>query len=384
MKQTSIIEISKSAIINNIGFIKETLGENVRVSSVVKANAYGHGVENFVPIAESCGIDHFSVFSAMEAFRVKQVLKQPTTDVMIMGHIGADEIEWVIQNGVEFFVFNFCRLQLAVKVAEELGIKAKIHIEIETGLNRTGFEREELKQVISLLKTYSANLTIKGLCTHYAGAESIANHVRVQRQISKFNKTYKWFVKNGITPEIRHTACSAAAFTYENTRMDMVRIGIMQYGFWSTDETRIHYFHKHKGQLDRLERVMSWKSTVMSVKTVKTGEFISYGTTFLAQEDKKIAIVPVGYSHGFSRTLSNQGRVLVRGRRCAVIGLINMNMLIVDVTGIDSVKYGDEVVMIGRQGKLSISVHSFSQLSDQLNYELLTRLPSDTKRKIVK
>ncbi|MCK5169166.1 MAG: hypothetical protein KAQ75_04730, partial [Bacteroidales bacterium] len=125
-----------------------------------------------------------------------------------------------------------------------------------------------------------------------------------------------------------------------------------------------------------------WKSSIMSLKKVKTGEFISYGTSYLAQKDMKIALIPIGYSHGYARKLSNQGRVIINGQRVGVIGMVNMNMLIVDVTTLENVTLGDEVVLIGKQGDISINVSSFTELSNQLNYELLTRLPSEIKRVI--
>jgi alanine racemase len=141
--------------------------------------------------------------------------------------------------------------------------------------------------------------------------------------------------------------------------------------------------HGKEQRYDPLDRVISWKSRIMSIKNVKEGEFISYGTTYLAQEEKKIAIIPVGYSHGFSRMLSNQGRVLIRGQRVGVIGMVNMNMLIADITYIPDAEIGDEVVIIGKQENLEITVASFSEISNQVNYELLVRLPERTRREVV-
>lgn len=224
---------------------------------------------------------------------------------------------------------------------------------------------------------------VKGLCTHYAGAESIANHVRVQKQLRKFNQIYKWLINHGIVPEIRHTACSAAAVTYPRTRMDMVRIGILQYGYWPTKETFIQYISKQMDKTDPLKRVISWKSNIMAVKKIKTGEFVSYGTAYLANEDKTIAVVPVGYSHGYSRSLSNQGRVLIGGQRAPVIGVVNMNMLITDITNIPGIKLGDEVILIGEQGDTSITLASFADFNNQMNYELLARLPINIPRKVI-
>ncbi|MEE4196349.1 MAG: alanine racemase [Bacteroidales bacterium] len=382
MAGTSVIELDRTALIHNLNFLQRFLGDEVKISSVIKSNAYGHGIEQFVPVAEAAGISHFSVFSADEAQAACRV-KKPETDVMIMGWMSDDEIEWAIDQELEFFVFELIKLEKAAEKAKKLGKVAKIHIEVETGLNRTGFTQKQLVQVVRFIKKNSDYFYIKGLCTHYAGAESIANHVRIQKQIRKYNQVYKWLSNRDIVPEIRHTACSAAAITYPRTRMDMVRIGILQYGFWPTRETFIQYINKRMDKTDPLTRVLSWKSQIMSIKTVKTGEFVSYGTAYLAQEEKVIAIVPVGYAHGYSRSLSNQGRVIIDGQSAPVIGVVNMNMLIADVTHIPGVKRGDEVILIGADNGLEITLASFADFNNQLNYELLARLPMTIPRKVI-
>lgn len=382
IKYPAVIELSKSALENNIKFIRKSFGSSVRFSSVVKANAYGHGIETFVPLAESFGIDHFSVFSAHEAERIKKICCAGS-DIMIMGWIDPGDLEWVIRNGIEFYVFDAHRLTDAARIAAELGIKAKIHVELETGLNRTGFSEQELKDLAPLIRQNIHHFEIKGLCTHYAGAESIANYYRIQRQIKKFEQLRVLLLREGIEAETRHTACSAAALAYPRTRMDMVRVGIMQYGFWPTRETFIQYIGRRKKKSDPLKRVLSWKSAVMNLKDIPAGEFISYGTAYLAQDDTRIAVIPVGYSSGFSRSLSNQGRVLINGNRVPVIGLVNMNMLLADVTQLADVKPGDEVTLIGRQEDAEITVASFGDFNKQLNYELLARLPKSIPRVIV-
>ena len=382
MLHTSQIQLSKSALDHNLEFIRGIIGNVTRLSSVVKGNAYGHGIEQFVPMARECGVNHFSVFSADEAQRVRIILNDDTP-IMIMGMLDKDQMEWAIQNNISFFVFEKKRLEEAVNIARQLNTSAKIHIEVETGMNRTGFSTRELPQILKDLKTKSQNLILKGVCTHYAGAESIANYHRIKRQESVFKRAYQRIAKLGFAPELRHTACSAASIRYPKTQMDMVRIGILQYGFFPSKEILIHYLTKNKEHSYPLRRVITWKSKVMSVKIVKAGEFIGYGTSYLANTEMKIAIVPVGYSHGFSRSLSNQGRVLIHGQRVSVVGAVNMNMASVDVTNIEGVQKGDEVVIIGKQGDLEISVASFSEISDQVNYELLTRLPSNIPREII-
>lgn len=382
MFATSEIHLDQSALLNNLKVIRKIIGSEVKFSSVIKGNAYGHGIFEFLPMAEDCGVDHFSVFSADEALEVTNI-SMHKSDVMIMGYINNDELEWAVLNDVEFFVFEMDRLEHAIKIARKFGKPARIHIEFETGLNRTGFNKHQLTRAVEFLKANEGHFELVGTCTHYAGAESIANYMRVKKQIKKYNKMDNWLRTEGLSGKTRHTACSAAAISYPKSRMDMVRIGILQYGLWPSKETFIDCIKTAGKREDPLKRVMTWKSQVMDVKEVDTGEFIGYGTTFMATENMKIATVPVGYSHGYSRSLSNQGRVLIRGKRLAVIGIVNMNLLIVDISECREAEKGDEVVLIGNQGEISITVASFGELSDQLNYELLTRLPRNIPRTVI-
>jgi alanine racemase len=379
LETTSWLELSQSALERNILFLKDLFGSNVQLSSVVKGNAYGHGIEQFIPMAEQAGIDHFSVFSGDEAVRVYKASRKQSK-IMIMGWLSPEDMAWAIKKDISFWVFDTDKLDNAIALAQKTGKKAKVHLELETGMNRTGLSEQGLEYVIDKIKQHEELIELEGVCTHYAGAESVANFVRVNRQISKFNKLYKMITGKGLKPALRHTACSAAALNYPRTRMDMVRIGIMQYGFWPSIETFIQYFNGKENRSDPLDRIIAWKSRVMSTKKVNEGEFISYGTTYLAVEEKEIAVIPVGYSHGYSRMLSNQGRLLIGGYRVGVIGMVNMNMLIADITSVPDVKVGDEVVIIGKQSELEISVASFSEISNQVNYELLVRLPATTRR----
>lgn len=382
MWYTSEILISESRIRNNIEFINKLAGKDTLFSSVVKGNAYGHGIESFVPIAQRCGVTHFSVFSVDEAYRVFKVC-QPGTTVMIMGMVDDEALNWVIEHGVEFYVFEFDRLQKAAELAGQMKKKAKIHIEVETGMNRTGFPMDQMEEVFDYLKEHTDTLEFVGLCTHYAGAESYANYYRVKGQIQNFKKIVKLGKKQNVTPGIYHSACSAALLNFPETKMDLVRSGILQYGYWPSKETLIRILDKLEDKRDPLLRAVKWKSEIMSLKKVKAGDYVGYGTTFLAETDMTIATVPVGYAYGYTRALSNQGRVLVKGRRMSVIGIVNMNMITVDVTNIEGIEKGDEVVLIGGQGDLEISVDSFGELSSQLNYELLTRLPREIPRYVV-
>jgi alanine racemase len=383
MRHTSYIEISKSAYQKNIEFLRADLGPKTEVSVVVKGNGYGHGIENIVQLAEENGIRHFSTFSSDEASRVYHASKYKS-EIMIMGMLDNEDLEEIIKKEISFYVFDFDRLDAAIEVAKTLNIKAKIHVDLETGFHRTGFEWEEKETLSEIIEENQNHLSLMGLCTHYAGAESISNHERVQKQIKLFKEFENWFESKGIKFEKHHTACSAAALLYPETKMDLVRIGIASYGFWPTQETYMYRFQSLPAtNKNPLKRLISWKSCVMNIKPVKMGQFIGYGSSYMAPRDMKIALVPIGYGHGYSRILSNQGKVLISGKFAFVVGTVTMNSISVDVTDLEKVEKGDEVVIIGIQGEQEITVASFGESSQQVNYELLTRLPLDIPRRIV-
>lgn len=383
MLHPSYIELSRTAFHKNVNFLKEFVGDDVLFSSVIKGNAYGHGIEQFIPMAEACGIEHFSVFSADEASRALLSCSEES-HIMIMGMIANDELPWALENDISFYIFEKDRLEAAAEAANSLGKPARIHLQLETGMNRTGLSDEQLDECIKFIKDNRKLFSIEGICTHYAGAESISNYYRIQQQIKNYHRMLSHIEREGITPKRRHTACSAAALTYPETIMDMVRIGIAQYGFWPSRETYMHVLKngniKYK---DPLVRIMSWKSFVMSTKEVEAGDFIGYGNVYLASKNEKIATVPIGYSHGFGRNLTNMGRVLINGYRVPVAGLVNMNLLTINVTDVPDVKKGDEVVIIGKQNGEEITVASFSEMSNYLNYEVLTRIPSELPRYVI-
>ncbi len=380
----SYIELSKAALKNNLDFLRRKAGKGVTISSVIKGNAYGHGIDTFLPMAEECGISHFSVFSADEAVKALQASQNPDTHVMIMGMIADEAVEWAIGRDISFYVFEFGRMEKAIEAAKKTKKRAKLHILVETGMHRTGFERKELDRVIAYLKENREYLKVEGICTHFAGAESVANYVRIQNQKQRFAEAVKRF-KSEIGPIPRiHAASSAALLAYPDTIYNMVRIGIAQYGFWPSREVYMLLKRKDRREgRDPLVRLMCWKSSVMSLKEVEEGEFIGYGNFHLTNRRERIATVPVGYKHGYPRNLTNTGFVLIRGERAKVSGLVNMNMITVDVTDIPNVQKGDEVVIIGKQGSQEISLASFGELANNLNYEVLTRLPVDLPRMIV-
>ncbi len=380
MLHTSYIELSKGALNNNIEYMKSKMPPGTKYSMVIKGDAYGHGIESILPMLEEAGVDYFSVFNVDEAMRAHKI-KQDRCHIMIMGFIDDEYLEWAIENDISFFVFNMERLRAVEKVAKTTSKPARVHIELETGMHRTGFLPHQLTAVAERLIKNDKTIVMEGICTHLAGAEHNGNFDRVNEQIQQFKKYCKWFHDFGLKPRYRHVACSAGLLNFPEAAFDMVRIGISNYGFWPSEETRMLHLRKNGIKAkDPLKRVLSWKSEIMSVNHVPEGEYVSYGKSYITNRDSLIATIPVGYSYGFSRTLSNLGHVLVNEKRVPVIGSVNMNMMVIDVTDIPNVKINDEVVLIGNQGKMCITVSSFSDMNNSMNYELLTRLPNNIPR----
>lgn len=378
-----MIEVSRSALKGNIRFIRSTI-ENRRIISVVKSNAYGHGLACFVPLARELGISMFGVYAADEA---SILLKAgvPGDEIIVMGFIHSDDIPWANSSNVSFYVSDIERLKESICWGTPES-PSNIHLELETGMNRTGIPTAALETAVELLDTNHGSVRVRGTCTHLAGAENTANHMRIHKQLDAFRDGVAFLRGRGIDTGILHTASSAAALVIPEARFDAVRVGIAQYGFWPSMETRmLHILSSNQspeGFKDPLKRVISWKSTIMGITAVKPGEFVGYGSFFLTSRRQRMAAVPVGYSQGFSRSLSNLGYVLVRGRRAKVSGIVNMNGMTVDVTDCPGVTRGDEVVIIGKQGRREITVRSFGDLAGHLNYEVLAQLPGSIPRTV--
>ena len=384
VRHSSRIELSQSALKKNVNFLKKKLGSHPRYSAVVKANAYGHGIPQMVKMLEKCGVNHFSVPSAYEAEEVLDHCSD-SSEIMIMGILYDQDIDWAIQNDIEFYVFNYDRLPLVLEKAKKLKKKAKIHLEVETGANRTGMTEPFFSKSLTFLKRHQEYFIFQGMCTHLGGAESRSNQFRIDQQISRYKKYLAELKTRKFMPKYRHIACSAAVLGMPETHYDLVRIGVATYGFWPSPD--IYYQHIQeigKGKDAPMNRIISWKTDVMDIKNVPQGEFIGYGTAFQALHDMRVAVIPVGYSNGYPRGQSNNAHVLIGGRKAPVTGLINMNLFMVDITDIPGVEIGDEVVLLGKQKNNTINVNSFTNYTQLINNEMLSRLPTAIPRQIVK
>lgn len=384
VRHSSQLELSQSALKKNVNFLRKKLGTHPRLSSVVKANAYGHGISEMVPMLEKCGVDHFSVASTFEAEEVHEACSEGST-IMIMGILYDEDVDWVIRHGIEFYVFNYDRLPLICEKARRLGRKARVHIEVETGANRTGMTEPFFVKTVDLLKENQDCLSFQGVCTHLGGAESFQNKFRIDAQMERYYSYLEVLEEKAFQPRYRHVACSAAVLAYPETHFDLVRVGVSTYGFWPSREIYYHHLRQVDKRKDApMSRILTWKTDIMDIKQVPEGEYIGYGTAFQAFRDMRVAVLPLGYSNGYPRDMSNRGHVLIHGRRAPIVGLINMNLFMVDVSHIPQATVGDTVVLLGKQKNNTIRVSSFTEPAHLLNNEMLSRLPTAIPRVVVK
>lgn len=372
----SWIEVDGDALHDNITALRREL-HPARMAMVVKADAYGHGVSATVPIAEAAGVDEFAVFSVHEASHVLDAAR--TRHIQIMGHVG-NRWDWVAEQGIEPWIGDVALWPEAQAAAANADVPLRIHLEVETGMHRTGLIPDNVLHVIEEAAD-DPHVEVRGLCTHLAGAEDRRNAERIADQMACFQSVQDAIVDAGHALPLRHVASSSAALVDPELRFDMVRVGIASYGHWPTPEVRRRY-HEAGKQLG-LRRVMTWRSRIMAIQHVPAGDCIGYGTSYQASQDMTIAIVPVGYGDGLMRGLSNWGQVLVEGTRCPIVGPVNMNMVQIDVSHLPDVAPGNDVVLIGRQGDEEIGVHSFAETQELINYELMARISPDLPRLVV-
>ena len=352
-------DINLTAIRKNIETMRSYIPEGKKLLAVVKANAYGHGAIE-VSKALTDLVDYYGVAFVDEAVELRKAgIDKP---ILILGHTDESLFDVLIDYDITQTIYSYEQAKRMSDVAFDKKKKAKLHIKIDTGMNRIGFPcvKESVQTIVKIGQL--PGLDVEGIYTHYYLADVKDKSVSNQ-QLARYTQMLQWLEEEGMTFAIRHISNSAGIMEMPNETYDMVRSGIATYGLYPSEEM--------DQEACVLYPAMKLVSHITHVKMVQKGETIAYGATYTLPEDKMIATVEVGYADGYPRALSNQGRMLVHGQYAPILGRVCMDQTMIDVTHISDVKVGDEVVLVGQQGEHCIVVEELAGMSESFNYEFV-------------
>jgi alanine racemase len=351
----------------NFRQIRQKVGRHVKILSMVKANAYGHGAPAIAKTLAADSSDAFGVATLEEAVELRQAgIREP---IIVLAGIYPEQIDQFLENKLTPVVHEVQTLRTVEAAIRRRGARLNIHLEVDTGMGRTGFLAGEVDLWLAELTKLKA-LSLEGVFSHFSDAES-ANEQYTEIQLRCFLSVIKRLRATGIAPSLVHMAKSAAVVTVPSSHFTMVRPGLALYGLYPSLDTAREI---------SLKPILSWKTAVLQLKRVPKKSSLGYGRTFVTRRESVIATLPVGYADGYRRVLSNRGVVLVRGGRAPVVGRVSMDLTMVDVTDIAGVEQGDEVVLLGRQGDAVISADEMAGWSNTISYEILTSIGTRVPR----
>ena len=353
----TIAEIDVKALAFNYRQIKRHIPKGVSILAVVKADAYGHGALPVSLKLEKLGVEYLGVAIPEEGVELRKGgVKAP---ILIFGGIFKGDAEEIIRYGLTPVVFDIESLKHLSKAAEKRRKKARVHIKVDTGMGRLGVPSELFPAFLKDLRKYP-DIEIEGLLSHFSMTDG--EEVYTSYQWKKYQEAMAMAREIGISSRYLHMASSATLTTFPSFSGNLVRPGIMLYGSYPSPAIE---------KLIELRPVLTLKTRIHFLKSVSTGSRISYGGTFVTRRESLIATLPIGYADGYSTRLSNQGEVLIRGKRAPIVGRVCMDLIMVDVTGIPGVSKGDEAILIGRQGEERITADEIAKKIGSIPYEVL-------------
>lgn len=383
-------EISHSRLIANWNLLRNAAGREADVMAVVKADAYGHGAAACAPLLECAGAEWFGVTCLSEAIGLRHAC--PQSRILVMSGLWHGEAEAIIDQQFTPQVWEPFHFELLEKAALKQGLgpqSVAVHLEIDTGMARQGVRR--LDTLKTLLARFDADspIQIEGVMTHFSAPE-VLDPDETQAQIARFAAALNVVMEQGIRPKWIHAGNSATVLVPQHVQALrylarkhgarlMLRPGIAIYGYLSRFTPGL----PDTAQASALRPVLSWKTRVVSVRTIEEGETAGYNMTFRATRKTRLALIPVGYADGLNRLLSNRGSALVRGMKAPIAGRVSMDQTILDVTDVTGVEIGDEVVLIGSQGTESITANDLADTTGTIPYEVTCAISARVPRLIV-
>lgn len=352
-------DIDLDAVLYNMESMHKKLKPGTKIAAVVKADAYGHGAVEISRVLENLPyLWGYAVATSNEAMQLVEAgRKKP---IIILGLSFPEQFEEIVENDLRPAVCTYETAQALSDIAAEKNKVCRIHIKVDTGMSRIGFQvtPESADTVARISKL--PNIIIEGIFTHFARADE-SSKAPAYEQFKQFEKMIAMVEEKGLQIPLKHCSNSAGIVEIPECNMDMVRAGITLYGLWPSEEV-------DKTKIS-LKPVMSLRSRVAYVKELLPGRQISYGGTFTVKKKMTVATVPVGYGDGYARGLSNKGWVLIKGQKAPICGRVCMDQCMVDVTDIPGVKIGDTVTLLGKDADEEITMEQLGELSGRFNYE---------------
>lgn len=358
----SWVEISRTALLYNLRLFKKSVGSKVEVMPIVKSNAYGHGFKEIVSIiGNEC--DWLGVVDASEAISLRQLGFRKK--IFVLSYVETDRLAEAVKKRIDLPVYDLVMARKINDASRSLNMIASVHLKIDTGAGRVGVLPSDAVNFVKKLAAYK-NVKLVGLYSHFASAED--NERYTELQFRKFMHVFDMLSELKISVPYRHFACSAAIMTKPQARFNLVRLGVSLYGLWPS----VTVLKKVSRALPhfKLRPALTWKTKVIQVKDIPAGTKVGYGCTYTAKRKMKLAIIGVGYWEGFDRKLSNRGTVIIKGIACPIVGRICMNISMVDVSRVKSVKAGDEITLLGG----GQSAEEIAAKVGTINYEVVTRI----------
>ena len=365
-------EINLDNLAHNIKEIKR-ITNSKEIMAVVKADAYGHGALECSEVLLENGVNSLAVAVITEAISLrKQGIKAP---IMVLGYTPEEYAEEVVEYDIQPAIYDIKSAVRLCEVAERKGKKVRIHVAIDTGMGRIGFLcKEESFQEIEKINNLN-NIEIYGLFSHFFSADE-EDRRYADDQFEKFMRCCDILYERGIKPKLRHIANSAAVIGMPQMHLDNVRPGIILYGYYPSSAVNHN--------LISLKPVMEIKARIGCIKLLSKDMYVSYGRTYKTERDTMVAILPIGYADGYSRLLTNKGKVIVNGKLAHIIGRICMDQCMIDVTGNEPINMGDEVTILGGEGDVHWDADDIAKVCGTISYEVLSTIGKRIPRVYIK
>jgi alanine racemase len=350
--------ISLSALAHNLAQLRRCLSPGCDLLAVVKANAYGHGAVEVTRTLIQQGVSRVAVVSVDEGLALRQA--GVNAPIIVLGPLFPELIPAMIAQQLTPVVSDAGVLPALADAAQDANLSYPVHVKVETGMGRLGLPPGEVPSLIES-PYFKGPLQLEGLMTHLADTDGPSTEF-TEQQLRIFRQVLRQLDQAGLTVPLIHAANSAAIVRYPHAHFSLVRPGIMLYGYHTLPDAVV---------APTLKPVLTLTTTIAQVRVLPRGESVSYNCSFTAARPSRIAVLPIGYADGYPRRLSNRGTVLVQGRRVPIVGLICMDMMMVDITGVPHANVGEEVVLIGRQGDEAITADELAEQAGTIPYEIL-------------